>query len=65
MALIFSLEVTVGTLAFVYQDSLKDTLKTEFVAGIRKNYLMPNEEGFTTAWDHIQREVRTALAGLT
>jgi len=58
VALIFSLEVTVGTLAFVYRESLADTLKAQFSKGIEKNYMQPNEEGFTLAWDHIQRELK-------
>lgn len=58
VTLTFSLEVTVGTLAFVYRESLTDTLRKQFTVGIQKNYQQPGEQGFTVTWDHIQTELK-------
>lgn len=54
MLLIFAMQLTVGTLTFVYKDDVGDTLQKELLTGLKKNYAQEDEKGFTEAWDHIQ-----------
>ncbi|GAB6033175.1 hypothetical protein CHUAL_012781 [Chamberlinius hualienensis] len=57
VGLVFALEVTVGSLAFVYRENLTDELRRELTRGIQVNYGHADEQGFTAAWDHIQTEL--------
>lgn len=55
VAVMFALEFTAGTLAFLYKEGVSDALKEELKTGIRLYYLADGEQGFTESWDRFQK----------
>lgn len=59
MVIIFVAEFLIGSLAFVFRESLGHTLKEELVDGITNHYNVTATGPYSlvTIWDHLQSEV--------
>ncbi|GFN86791.1 tetraspanin [Plakobranchus ocellatus] len=71
--LVFALEVTAGTLGFVYKGKVREIVRSELTGGIRHDYLTvvqlnaqilnsthydPDAEGWSTKLDSLQRDLK-------